>query len=49
VERNLREIPKDIMLLCGIALGYPSDSPVNDFTANRIDISEIVAKPKNPS
>lgn len=49
VVRKEFEISKNYRLLCGIALGYPSDSAVNDFAANRIDISEIVAKPKNPS
>ena len=49
VVRKEFEISKDYRLLCGIALGYPSESAVNDFAANRIDISEIVAKPKNLS
>ena len=49
VVRKEFEISKNYRLLCGIALGYPSDSAVNDFAANRIDISEIVAKPKKPS
>jgi len=49
VVRKEFEISKDYRLLCGIALGYPSESTVNDFAANRIDISEIVAKPKNLS
>jgi nitroreductase len=47
VVRKEFEISKDYRLLCGIALGYPSESAVNDFAANRIDISEILAKPKN--
>jgi len=49
VVRKEFEISKDYRLLCGIAIGYPSESAVNDFAANRIDISEIVAKPKNLS
>jgi nitroreductase len=49
VVRKEFEISKDYRLLCGIALGYPSESAVNDFAANRIDISEILAKPKNLS
>ena len=49
VVRKEFEISKDYRLLCGIALGYPSESTVNDFAANRINISEIVVKPKNPS
>ncbi|MEY3257952.1 MAG: hypothetical protein RL443_961, partial [Actinomycetota bacterium] len=30
----------------GLAIGYPSDAPVNSFQANRIDVSEMVVKPK---
>jgi nitroreductase len=40
------EIPKGYRLLCGIALGYPSDSPINDFKANRIDVEELTLKPR---
>ena len=38
VVREEFEISKDYRLLCGIAIGYPSDSPVNDFGANRIGL-----------
>jgi hypothetical protein len=34
-------------LLCGIAIGYPSDSPVNSFGANRIGLDELVVKSKS--
>lgn len=42
------KISKDYRLLCGIAIGYPSESPVNDFKADRIDISELIV-PKRSS
>jgi nitroreductase len=47
VIRKEFEISKDYRLLCGIAIGYPSDSPVNSFQAHRIDLSELVVLPKN--
>ena len=47
VVRKEFEVPKDYRLLCGIALGYPSDSTVNDFKANRIDVEELTLKPRN--
>jgi hypothetical protein len=28
-------------------LGYPSDSAVNDFKANRIGVEELTVKPRN--
>jgi nitroreductase len=47
VVRKEFDISKDYRLLCGIAIGYPSDSPVNSFQAHRIDLSELVVLPKN--
>ena len=47
VVRKEFNISKDYRLLCGIALGYPSDSPVNSFQAHRLDISELVVAPRN--
>jgi nitroreductase len=47
VVRKEFNISKDYRLLCGIALGYPSDSPVNSFQAHRIDVSELVVAPRN--
>jgi nitroreductase len=44
VVRKEFEIPKDYRLLCGIALGYPSDSPINEFKAHRIDVEELTLK-----
>lgn len=46
VVRKEFEVPKGYRLLCGIALGYPSDSSVNQFKANRIDVDELIVKPK---
>jgi nitroreductase len=38
------QIPKGYKLLCGIAIGYPSAHPVNNFRAERISIEEIKLK-----
>jgi nitroreductase len=46
VVRKEFVIPKDYRLLCGIAIGYPSDSPVNKFAANRIEVEGILAPPQ---
>jgi nitroreductase len=46
VVRKEFEIPKDYRLLCGMAIGYPSDSPVNSFKANRIGAEEVLFKAK---
>ena len=46
VVRKEFEIPKDYRLLCGMAIGYPSDSHVNSFKAHRIGWEEILFKPK---
>ena len=40
------EVPEGYKLLCGIALGYPSDHKVNGFKADRLPISEIKLKSK---
>ncbi|MEY3972378.1 MAG: hypothetical protein RLY84_771 [Actinomycetota bacterium] len=37
-------IPKGYKLLCGIAIGYPSDDKVNGFQAERLPIEEIKLK-----
>ena len=47
VVREEFDIPRGYRLLCGIALGYPSDSPVNDFKANRIEVEELTVKPRS--
>ena len=46
VVRNEFDIPKDYRLLCGMAIGYPSDSPVNSFKAHRIGVDEVLLKPR---
>jgi len=40
------EVPEGYKLLCGIALGYPSDHKVNGFNADRLPISDINLKNK---
>jgi nitroreductase len=45
VVRKEFEISKDYRLLCGIAIGYPSDSTVNNFGAHRIGVDELTIKP----
>ena len=44
VVRKEFDISKDYRLLCGIAIGYPSESSVNDFKAQRLEISELTVK-----
>lgn len=46
VVRKEFDISKDYRLLCGIAIGYPSDSPINNFGAHRIGVDELIAKPR---
>lgn len=46
VVRKQFEISKDYRLLCGIAIGYPSDSPINNFGANRIGLDDLLVKPR---
>ena len=46
VVRKEFEISKDYRLLCGIAIGYQSDSPINKFGANRIGLDELLVKPR---
>lgn len=46
VVREEFDIPKNYRLLCGLAIGYPSDSPVNSFKAHRIGPYEILLKLK---
>ena len=46
VVRKEFDIPKDYRLLCGMAIGYPSDSPVNSFKAHRIGADEVLLKPR---
>ena len=45
VVRKEFDIPKNYRLLCGLAIGYTSDSPANSFKAHRIGAEEILLKP----
>lgn len=47
VIRKEFDISKDYRLLCGLAIGYPADTPVNKFQAHRIGLGELIVKPKN--
>jgi nitroreductase len=44
VIREEFEIPKNYRLLCGIAIGYPTDSHANQFKADRIPSSDVIAR-----
>jgi nitroreductase len=44
VIREEFEVSKNYRLLCGIAVGYPSDAAVNNFQAHRIGIEELQVK-----
>jgi nitroreductase len=46
VVRKEFDVPKGYRLLCGISLGYPSDSSMNDFKANRLEVDELTLKPR---
>jgi nitroreductase len=46
VVRKEFAVPEGYRLLCGIAIGYPSDSPINDFKANRLDVETLTVKPR---
>mgnify|MGYP006297265391 CR=1 FL=1 len=47
VVRKEFDIPENYVLLCGVAIGYPSDSSHNEFKANRIGPEEIIIPKKN--
>jgi nitroreductase len=46
VVRKEFDVPKGYRLLCGISVGYPSDSSINAFRANRIEVEELILKPR---
>jgi nitroreductase len=46
VVRREFEVSKDYRLLCGLAIGYPSDKPVNSIKAHSINNDELLLKPK---
>ena len=45
--RNEFDVPGDYRLLCGLAIGYPSDAKINQFKSHRISASEMIIKPKS--
>jgi nitroreductase len=49
VVRKEFDIPKNYRLLCGLAIGYPSDAPANSFKSHRIAANEITVSPRSTS
>ena len=41
------KVPKHYKLLCGIALGYPSDDKINKFEAERLSVDQIKLEPND--
>jgi nitroreductase len=39
-------VPGPYRLLCGIALGYPADDPVNAYRPERLPVSELLIQPR---
>jgi len=39
-------VPRPYKLLCGVALGYPADDPVNRYRPERLPVSELLIKPR---
>ena len=46
VVRKEFDVPKGYRLLCVISLGHPSESSMNDFKANRLEVEELTLKPR---
>ncbi len=46
VVRSEFDISKDYRLLTGLAIGYPTDAPINSFGAHRISAEEVTARRK---
>ena len=46
VVRKEFDVPNGYRLLCGISLGYPSESSINEFRANRLEVEELTLKPR---
>jgi nitroreductase len=44
VVRKEFDIPKDYRLLTGLAIGYPTEAPINSFGAHRMSAEELTAK-----
>ena len=47
VVRKEFDVPDSYRMLCGIALGYPSDSSINEFKAHRLQVEELTIKPRS--
>ena len=47
VIRKEYEISDDYRLLCGLAIGYPSDARVNQFKAHRLSVTDVVVPPRS--
>ena len=47
IVRSEFEIPEGYELLYGVALGYPSSDPVNEFQAPRLEPQDIKARPRS--
>ena len=47
VVRKEFDVPDGYRLLCGIALGYPNDSSINEFKAHRLQAEDLTIKPRN--
>ncbi len=41
------KVPKKYKLLCGIAIGYPSDDKINKFEAERLSVDQIKLEPND--
>ena len=41
------KVPKHYKLLCGIAIGYPSDDKINKFEAERLSVDQIKLEPND--
>lgn len=46
VIRKEFDVPKDYLLLTGLAIGYPKDSHINKFGAHRLSPEEIIIAPR---
>jgi nitroreductase len=49
VVRKEFDVPKNYRLLCGLAIGYPSNAPANSFKSHRIAANEITVSPRSTS
>ena len=44
--RQRFEVPKTYKLLCGVALGYPADDPVNTYRPERLPVRDLLLRPR---